>query len=296
MAIEYSEEYVARQYRTAGSLFVTAVLKLFPVIEAVRRIERRVLPSPSIDASTIPPCRVTDALEKAADHFRRHRWAFIEEVFDPAFHRFLATHWPRRRYFTAPFDVHKAYDKGFRWVDHNPAKDRWGELIADDSRGEEYPAFMEEHPHLRMLIDYLRSPAFIARAVMLSDRPDLLQFNRFQLTASYPGTLVAPHRDSPQPVRNWMSFIFYIEGTGGDNSGGTAILRDNEFSEVVFEPKILTNSCLVFDPAAPFYHGVKPIAFGKYRRMLSAEYASAQIVSESPIREPGVRIKAVGSR
>jgi hypothetical protein len=295
MAIEYSEEYVARHYKTAGSVFVSTVLKLFPVIETVRRIERRWLPAPAIDVSCIPPCRVTDALERSADHFRRHRWAFIEDVFDRAFHQFLVAHWPRRRYFTAPFDVYKAYDKGFRWVDHNPAKDRWGDLIADDAKGDAYPAFMDQHPHLKMLIDYLRSPAFVARVTAFSDRPDRLQFNRFQLTTSYPGTLVAPHKDSPQPVRNWISLIFYIQGTGGENSGGTAILGDNEFREIVFEPKNLTNTCLVFDPAASFYHGVKPIAFGKHRRMLSAEYASEQVPAEATAGA-GLRARTAGSR
>jgi hypothetical protein len=155
---------------------------------------------------------------------------------------------------------------------------------------------MAEHPHVKLLIDYLRSPGFIARVGRFSARPDALQFNRFQMTASYPGTLVAPHRDSPQPVRNWISFIFYIQGSGGENSGGTAILGDNEFHDVVFEPKVLTNSCLAFDPAAPFYHGVKPIAFGKYRRMLSAEYASEQVATESPVRAPGERLETGAAR
>ena len=50
--------------------------------------------------------------------------------------------------------------------------------------------------------------------------------------------------------------------------------RDNEFREVIFEPQNLTNSCMVFDPFAPFFHGVRPIAFGKHRWMLGGEYVS----------------------
>jgi len=124
------------------------------------------------------------------------------------------------------------------------------------------------------LFDYLRSPAFIERVIAFSGRPARLRFNRFQLTMSYPGSSVAPHRDSQQDASSWVSFIFYISGTGGESSGGTAILGDNEFEDVIFEPANLCNTCLAFDPAAPFYHGVRPMAFGKHRWMMSAEYVS----------------------
>jgi hypothetical protein len=171
-------------------------------------------------------------------------------------------------------------------VQRTPAlDDRWGELLAEDAHDDgSYPAFVDEHPHIRALFDYFRSAEFIARVQAFSGRDEPLTFNRFQLTASYPGTLVAPHRDSPQSGRNWLQFLFYVSATGGEESGGTAILRDNEFREVVFEPQNLTNSCLVFDPFAPFFHGVRPIAFGKYRWMLGAEYVSA---SDRPLPPPG---------
>ena len=67
---------------------------------------------------------------------------------------------------------------------------------------------------------------------------------------SRPGTA----SDSPQSGRNWLQFLFYVSASGGEASGGTAILRDNEFREVIFEPQNLTNSCMVFDPFAPFFH------------------------------------------
>jgi len=31
---------------------------------------------------------------------------------------------------------------------------------------------------------------------------------------------------------------------------------------------------MIFDPAAPFFHCVKPVASGKFRRMLGTEYVS----------------------
>jgi hypothetical protein len=285
MAIDYSERYLAEQYRSSRMLLVKTAVRLFPVVERMRAAQRRFLPPPDIDAARVPACRITDAFERAARQFQRQRWAFIENIFDADFHRFLVSEWPKRRYFTAPFDLHKAYDKGFRWVQRNPATDdRWGSLLPDDARDADgYPPYAREHPHIRALFDYFRSPEFTARVEAFSGRPEPLMFNRFQLTASYPGTLVAPHRDSPQSGRNWLQFLFYISATGGDASGGTAILRDNEFREVIFEPQNLTNSCLVFDPFAPFFHGVRPIAFGKHRWMLGAEYVSD---SDTPLPVP----------
>jgi hypothetical protein len=277
VAIDYSARYLAERYRSPRLLLVKAAIGLFPVIERLRAAQRRLLPPPAIDPASIPPCRITASFEAAAPHFQRQRWAFIEGVFAADFHRFLVDHWPRRRYFTAPFDLHKSYDKGFRWVQRSPAlDDRWGELLAADTRrADGYPPYVEEHPHVRALFDHFRSPELTARVQAFSGRPDPLAFNRFQLTASYPGTLVAPHRDSPQPGRNWLQFLFYVSASGGEASGGTAILRDNEFREPIFEARNLTNTCLVFDPFAPFFHGVRPVAFGKYRWMLGAEYVSA---------------------
>jgi hypothetical protein len=277
MAIDYSEAYVAEQYRSPRLWYVRVVNRLFPVVEALRKSERRILPGPGLDSAQVPHCEITSSLEQSAEHFRRHRWAFVENVFNPDFHAFLTAHWPRRRYFTAPFDVHKAYDKGFRWVERDPdTKNRWGSLIAKDGIGDNYPAYMERHPHVRVLFDYLRSRAFIDRVINFTGCPAQLQFNRFQLTWSYPGTLVAPHKDSPQNAASWVHFIFYISGTGGENSGGTAILGDNEFKHVIFEPTKMTNTCMIFDPAAPFFHGVRPLALGKYRWMASAEYVSSE--------------------
>lgn len=287
MAIDYSERYVAEQYRSSRLLLVKTAIRLFPVVERVRAAQRRLLPPPAIDRRAVPPCRITGALERAGPDFRRQRWAFIENVFEADFHRYLVEHWPKRRYFTAPFDLHKSYDKGFRWVQRNPAMDdRWGELLADDARADSatgHPAFTAEHPHVAAVFDYFASPELIARVEAFTGRPEPLFFNRFQLTASYPGTLVAPHRDSPQSGRNWVQFLFYIAATGGASSGGTAILGDNEFRDVIFEPTSLTNSCLVFDPFAPFFHGVRPIAFGKYRWMMSAEYVSTP---DAPLPKP----------
>lgn len=70
--------------------------------------------------------------------------------------------------------------------------------------------------------------------------------------------------------------VFFIKGTGGSNSGGLAILGDNTFEQVIFEPYNLINSVLIYNSLFPFYHGFAPIAFRKKRLAIIAQFCSVQ--------------------
>lgn len=276
MAIGYATKYIDKEYRSPLILFLKFRIKCFVLVEMWRKLSRRLRKPPAIRSCDIPPCAVTSSLEDSSETFQQQRWAFVENILSHDYHRFLKYHWPKRRYFTAPFDPCKIYDKGFRWVDRNPGNDRWQSLQANDMGLDKdgYPHMMALFPQLRILFDYLRSDQFIQRLNHFSGRPEPLIFNRFQLTNTYPGSYVAPHQDSPQNAKNWISLIFHVDGSGGPNSGGLIIAEDNHFDQMLHETLNLTNTCLVFDPAAALYHGVKPVAWGKFRHMLSAEYVS----------------------
>ena len=277
MATDYSQDYLQGVYGSIRALPIRTVLGLFPLIEMAWRVQRALARPQVSNNDKVPACGVNSTLEASASHFQTHGWTFVENMLHEDFHRYLVDNWPKRCYFTAPFDKYKTYDKGFRWVERNPGNDRWGTLLKPDAltnAAENLPPFVDRHTHVRNLFEFLRSDSFAARMTNFSGRPHALRFNRFQLTTSYPGTFVAPHRDSQQDAKSWLSLIFHIAATGGANSGALAISRDNEFREVIFEPTALANTCVIFDPAAEFFHGVRPIAFGKYRWMVSAEYVS----------------------
>ena len=276
MAIGYSTNGIDKRYHSPQTLSLAIRIRCFVLIEVWRKLARKLLQSTSIQLNDIPPCAITANLEAATPTFRLQRWALVENIFNAEFHLFLKQHWPERRYFTAPFDSHKVYDKGFRWVDRNPGNDRWQSLQATDMgvNKEGYPSMMSQFPQLRVVFDYLRSADFIKRLNRFSDRPEPLLFNRFQLTNTYPGSYVALHRESPQNSKNWLSLIFHIDGSGGPDSGGLVIAAGNHFDSQLYETLNLSNTCLAFDPAAAFYHGVKPIADRKFRHMFSAEYVS----------------------
>src|SRR5215467_11470945 len=138
MAIDYSPRYLSKLNRSPRLLLLRLIHRSFPVLEAVRRLERKLAKPPGLSLP-IPECRISSSLEAGAEHFQAHRWTFLESVFEPSFYHVLLQNWPRRRYFTAPFDICKAYDKGFGWVERNPAQDRWKAVMAPDATAGEYP-------------------------------------------------------------------------------------------------------------------------------------------------------------
>jgi len=153
--------------------------------------------------------------------------------------------------------MEKSYDMGFRW----------------EQGYQTDPKFLDAFPCLRAFLDSLRSSSFADRVSCYYGKP--MTCYSFLLTTSYPGSSVVPHKDSvahSDGVAAIMNFAFFINGTGGQNSGGLAVLRDNEFQDVIFEPTNLSNTLLVYDSKAPFFHGFKPIQFGKFRWAIFAQF------------------------
>jgi hypothetical protein len=66
--------------------------------------------------------------------------------------------------------------------------------------------------------------------------------------------------------------VFFINGTGGDRSGGLCILGDDRFEHIIFETRNLKNTALVYHSAAPFFHGFQPVAAGKFRWAIAAQF------------------------
>ncbi|MCH7979581.1 MAG: FAD-dependent oxidoreductase [Acidobacteria bacterium] len=65
-----------------------------------------------------------------------------------------------------------------------------------------------------------------------------------------------------------------------ERSGGLSIIKDNAFSEVIFEPGRLQNTALIYDSGASFFHGFKPIARGKFRWAIAAQFCNPEFIKE----------------
>ena len=109
----------------------------------------------------------------------------------------------------------------------------------------------------------------------------------FVLNTSEAGSEVIPHKDGIflSNAKNFLNIIFFIDASGGPNSGGLMIARDNELKDVIFDPPRLRNTALIFNSMADVYHGFPPIAKGKFRKVITSqfcekEYAETEFVQK----------------
>ena len=211
--------------------------------------------------SVVPNRRelIAPALEAQGKHYQTNRWAFVDGMFDEAFHRELMAHWPKRKFLSPPKDLIKGYDTGFNWIrGHTPR-----------------PPHLEEHPALNEFFEYLCSASVGKRISEFSGAPPLL-CHSFLVITTYPGSSVPPHRDGYSrysEARHSLNVLFFVDGTGGSHSGGLSIIKDNTFTDVIFEAEKLRNTALIYDVCAPFFHGFRPVERGKFRWAISAFFA-----------------------
>jgi len=244
MAINISNPFLEKN--TAGQHGLKTIIRLAPMRRALNPWLRAALPVRGHSRSA--QCVITDSFDQAAAHYQRHRWAFVEGVFAAPFHAALARHYPPRRYFRPVSGLTKSYDRI---------------SITDRNRNTFAP-----FPELLALADYLRMPTFEKRVSCIGGQDGFRASGHLHLTRSWPGTFLVPHQDSAFTdlgIVAHINAIFFVAGSGGENSGGLTLAHDNELRSIIFEPRNLTNSCLIYDIRAPFFHGFRPIAPGKYR-------------------------------
>ena len=269
MARDFSPEYL-EQLRFPNLAGMHCLLRSRQLLMRLRHLQRKfdsfASITPAVNAPAVldkPP--VTAALEAASAKFQAERWAFLNNVLDQGFHQQLVAGWPKRRFLTPPGDLLKSYDRGFDWWRGSP----------------EEPTYLDRHPAIAAFFNYVRSTEFAERITAFAGGGRQLSCYSFLLTNTWVGSLVAPHRDtiafSPDG-QHFLNIVFYISGTGGPGSGGLALLNDNKFDEVIFESTELTNTALIYDVSAPFYHGFRPVERGKYRWAIITNFCASDYV------------------
>jgi hypothetical protein len=244
MAINISDHFL--EANTARQFGLKTLIRLAPVRRKLNPALRAVLPKRARALES--PCIVTDAFDAAAAHYQEHRWAFVENIFADDFHAALARNYPPRRFLQPVAGLTKSYDRV---------------SITDRNRD-----IFAPFPELLALSDYLQAPAFESRVSRIGGQDGFRTSGHLHLTRSWPGTFMIPHQDSAlesDGIAAHINAIFFVAGSGGDNSGGLTLARDNELRSVIFAPRNLTNTCLIYDIREPFFHGFNPIASGKYR-------------------------------
>jgi hypothetical protein len=259
MAIEISPTYLASlRFPRFAHLYAFVVFR--PLVFRLRRLQRIFIPAPK-QSAVLVPCRITTNLEDQSECYQKNSWAFAKDFFDNSFYQQLVTHYPKRRYLDPPSSITKAYDTGFKWT-----------------RGSGEPPYLDVYPVIKRLLDHLRSREFCDRITKFSGSNEPLSAYSFLVTSTYPGSLVAPHRDSfvLEEAGHSLNLVFFIDATGGKNSGALTLSKDNEYKNVIFEPPLLRNTCLIYNVRSPFFHGFKPVAFGKFRWAITCAFATPQ--------------------
>ena len=97
------------------------------------------------------------------------------------------------------------------------------------------------------------------------------------------GSEVVPHQDG---IKNdprasaFINIVFFINGTGGKNSGNLSLSRDNELEDLTVESKNLRNACLIYDSMADFYHGFRAVERDKFRWAITSEFCERSYVEK----------------
>ncbi len=266
MATDLSPEYL-KQIQFPHYPFLHCLIKLRRPIAAIRSMQRLMTPglrtAPQSVVLSSQKDLIAPTLEEERFHFQTKRWAFIENIFDEEFHQTLITHWPKRKFLVPPKNILKAYDIGLEW---------------ERGQSKEIP-HLHYHPALKGFFEYLCSPSFGRRITDFSGAERELSCYSFLTTTTYPGSLVPPHKDGyyyyPE-ARGTLNILFFVDGTGGPHSGGLTLIHDNTFTDVIFEPDQLKNTALIYDVCAPFFHGFRPVARGKFRWAISTLFCPTE--------------------
>ena len=213
---------------------------------------------------------LTANLEKSAAHFQKHGWAYVENILSEEFHQELIKNWPSRVWFNPPNQLAKSYDSGFGWCYGSPLS-----LNTD---------VYSQHKTIKKFFDCLRSPEFEKRISDFIGRDKDFICYSFTANHTYPGSEVMPHKDSikddSKAKNGFINIVFFINGTGGKNSGNLSLSKDNELKDLLVEPENLKNTCLICDSLADFYHGFSPVERGKFRWAINSQFCERSYVEK----------------
>ena len=218
--------------------------------------------------------RVTESLEHSSSHFQEHGWTFIDNFLNDKSHSRLAESFPSRVFFDPP-----GYTLG------GSTSKSYDQLYIDEVRRQRKGLGPIENisPEIKRLRDSLCSEDMAQRVREFANLDFPVVCSSMLATKRFTGTSVAPHKDG-QKGNLRVNFIYFVDATGGSRSGGLVISKDNEMREIIFESKNLTNTCIVYNTHADFFHGFPPIARGKFRHMISALFSPSELGS-SPSKE-----------
>ncbi len=193
--------------------------------------------------------------EEAISGYKERGWFFCDPFLSSDLHAKVQIGWPNKIFLNPPKRSTKWYNNGFFWTKNRDSSLR----------------YLDHHPSLSDLLQALGSKMFVDQISNLAGCE--MEFSEFHVTDSGEGAEVPMHLDGLLSVKNGdkaLGIAIFVDGTGGERSGGLCVSGSNCWDDLVFEPPKLKNTALIY--SKKLHHGFLPIVKGKFRHSINTQY------------------------
>jgi len=209
-------------------------------------------------------------LKYGKDSFARNGYVYFEDILENKFHKELINNLPPVSFFKPMNKIEKQYNTGFFW-------------LGGDIKSINY---INNFYFLEKIYKYLIEKDFCNQVSELCGDGILRKAVNLNLTYLNSECILFPHKDSiadiklnknQEIIKTSLNFMFFI--TGNDsviNGGQTSLYKDNEYKNVIFKPKTLNNSLLIYSSAHNFYHGFYKTDKEAFRYSINIQYCAAE--------------------
>lgn len=251
----------ARVYKFPRLLHIHVLIKVSGLRDKFRRLLTKLIAKKPAHVEIND--NVVSPLGPYKDAFVQQQWVFVENFFESEVRDNILKSWPNFYYFSPVARITKSYDLGFQW----------------SAQQELRPQYLDHHPTLDMIYNYLDSDEFAQKVTEFCD--DGITRTRYNtlLTRAYTGSSVIPHKDTVTGTKegeHFLNFVIFVNGTGGLGKGGLCIMDGPEFDNILFEPQNLVNTALVYRSSADIWHGFAPMRFGSFRWTINCQFCSQE--------------------
>lgn len=193
--------------------------------------------------------------QEASGHYQEHGWFFCDPFLAPDFHSKVSADWPEKVFLNPPKRSTKWYNNGFFWAKNRDLPLR----------------YLDHHQGLAELMQALGSAHFLEQISKLADCE--MEFSEFHVTDSGEGAEVPMHLDGLLKTENGdkaLGIAIFMDGTGGERSGGLCVSGSSSWADLIFEPPMLKNTALIY--SKKLHHGFLPIVKGKFRHSINTQF------------------------
>ena len=217
---------------------------------------------------------VTLKLKDSKDIFNKNGYIYFENILEGKFHTDLIRSLPPKFFFMPPRHISKQYNFGFFWL---------GGKI-------ENIKYIKNFYYLECLYKYLVSQDFCNKINELCGDGIVRKAVNLNLTYLESNSILFAHKDSiANPIENnniemresSLNCLFFLTGNDSvKNSGKTILYEYNEYKNIIFEPKTLNNSLLIYKSSSKFYHGFPKTDKGAFRYSVNIQYCEDEFASK----------------